>query len=473
MTATTAATATIAGRLERLPFTSWHWRIIGIALICWLAEAIDIGLTGATIPSLRANFNLSGTEVGLLGTSTTITIVIFLFIAGPLIDHFGKRQVMLAALLIFGISTIATTFSPSFAVVIALRIVAGMGLGMLFTVPYQIIVEMVPASIRGASVGSVNAVLNLGYFSNLLAASFIIPAFGWRPMYLLGGLGLVAFLIAWWFLPESPRWLEAKGRHDEADAVMNDIEATVERASGKPLPPPKPDVRIAPRSAPSAALREMFRGALLWRTIWLWAVVSCLWSTFYLFSIYLPTMLNSQGMALGSALLTAAVVNAVPIPTHLVGAWLLEKVGRKITIATYAGIAIVGVVIFALASTYAVALFGASLGLGFMAATFSFTKLVAAEQYPTRLRGSGTTFAEAVGRGIAGVLVPFFIGDLIVNRGIPVACALVFGLGVIGIVLYVAFARETRGATLEELEEAAVVPDGAIATAAEGGLRTS
>jgi inositol transporter-like SP family MFS transporter len=130
-------------------------------------------------------------------------------------------------------------------------------------------------------------------------------------------------------------------------------------------------------------------------------------------------------------------------------------------------------VIFALASTYAVALFGASLGLGFMAATFSFTKLVAAEQYPTRLRGSGTTFAEAVGRGIAGVLVPFFIGDLIVNRGIPVACALVFGLGVIGIVLYVAFARETRGATLEELEEAAVVQDGAIATAAEGGLRTS
>src|ERR1700742_180555 len=459
MTTETVVAGTIASRLERLPFTFWHWRIIGIALICWLAEAIDIGLTGATIPSLRSAFNLTGTQVGLLGTSTTITIVIFLFIAGPLIDHFGNRQVLFAALLIFGISTIATTFSPSFAVVIALRIVAGIGLGMLFTVPYQIIVEMVPASVRGLSVGAVNAVLNLGYFSNLLAASFIIPALGWRPMYLLGALGLVVFVIAWWLLPESPRWLEAKGRHGEAEAVMNAIEVTVERSYGKPLPQPRRDLRIAPRGASTTALGEMFRGALLWRTIWLWIVVSCLWSTFYLFSIYLPTMLNSQGMALGSALLTAAVVNAAPIPTHLVGAWLLEKIGRRFTVTIYAGISLVGVVVFALADTYAAALFGASLALGFMAAAFSFTKLVAAEQYPTRLRGSGTTFTEAVGRGIAGVLVPFFTGDLIVNRGVTAACALAVGLGIVGIVLYVSFARETRGTTLEELEEAFIAPD--------------
>jgi putative MFS transporter len=466
MTANAVVAGTIASRLERLPFTSWHWRIIGICLICWLAEAIDIGLTGATIPSLRSDFHLTGAEVGLLGTSTTITIVIFLIIAGPLIDHFGKRQVLLAALLIFGIATIATTFSPSFAVVIALRIVAGIGLGMLFTIPYQIIVEMVPASVRGLSVGAVNAVLNLGYFSNLLAASFIIPAMGWRPMYLLGALGLVAFVIAWWLLPESPRWLEAKGRHDEAEAVLKTIEVTVERSYGKPLPQPRQDLRIAARTGSTTALREMFSGALLWRTIWLWIVVSCLWSTFYLFSIYLPTMLNSQGMALGSALLTAAVVNAAPIPTHLLGAWLLEKIGRKITVATYAGIALVGVVVFAMASNYAAALFGASLALGFMAAAFSFTKLVAAEQYPTRLRGSGTTFTEAVGRGIAGVLVPFVTGDLIVNRGITAACALTIGLGIIGIILYVTFARETRGTTLEELEEFAAAPDAGVAEVA-------
>jgi MFS transporter, putative metabolite:H+ symporter len=451
MTTETVAACTIASRLERLPFTNWHWRLIGIALICWLAEAIDIGLSGATIPSLRSSFHLSAAQVGLLGTSTTITIVIFLFIAGPLIDRYGKRRVLLAGLLIFGISTIATAFAPSFEAIILLRILAGMGLGMLFTVPYQIIVEMVPAGVRGLSVGAVNAVLNLGYFSNLVAASLIIPAFGWRPMYFLGGLGLVAFLIAWRFLPESPRWLEAKGRHDEAEAVLSAIEATVARSYGRPLPLPKRDVRIVPGGR-RAALREMFSGRLLWRTLWLWVVVSCLWSTFYLFSIYLPTMLHSEGMALGSALMTAAVVNAAPLPTHLLGAWLLETIGRRVTIATYAGISLVGVVIFALANSYAAALLGAALGLGFMAAAFSFTKLVAAEQYPTSLRGTGTTFTEAVGRGIAGILVPFVSADLIINHGIPAASALAIGLGVVGLILYVSFARETRGTILEDLE---------------------
>jgi putative MFS transporter len=168
-------------------------------------------------------------------------------------------------------------------------------------------------------------------------------------------------------------------------------------------------------------------------------------------------------MALGSALLTAAVVNAVPIPTHLVGAWLLEKIGRRITIGTYAGISIAGVVIFSLANSYGVALFGAALGLGFMAAAFSFTKLVAAEQYPTRLRGSGTTFTEAVGRGISGVLVPFVSGNLIINRGVPAASALAIGLGIVGLLLYVSFARETRGTILEDLDEASIIPAVAVA----------
>src|ERR1700744_3831851 len=131
---------------------------------------------------------------------------------------------------------------------------------------------MVPASVRGLSVGAVNAVLNLGYFSNLLAASFIIPAMGWRPMYLLGAMGLVAFVIAWWLLPESPRWLEAKGRRSEAEAGMDAIEATVERAYGKPLPQPRQDLSAAVRSGSTTSLGEMFSGALLWRTIWLWVV---------------------------------------------------------------------------------------------------------------------------------------------------------------------------------------------------------
>ena len=442
----------VASRMERLPFTLWHWRLLAVLIICWLAEAIDIGLSGATIPSLQSSFNLTASGVGVVGTATTLTIVLALFAAGPVIDRYGKRRVLLAGLLIFGTSTIATAFSPSIEVVIGLRIIAGIGLGLLFTIPYQIIVEMVPAHVRGASVGAINATLNLGYFGNLLAASFIIPSFGWRPMYLLGAVGLIACLIAWRALPESPRWLEVNGRHEEAELALTNIELAVARSYRKPLPEPRRDVLAMP-SRRRASLGELLEGKLLWRTIWLWSVVSCLWSPFYLFTIYLPTMLHQEGLALGDALLTSAVVNAVPIPTHLLGAWLLEKVGRRVTITTYAGISIVGVFIFAFAGNYTAALIGAALGLGFMAAAFSFTKLVAAEQYPTRLRGSGTTFTEAVGRGIAGIVIPLVSAGLIINRGVPAASALAIGLGIIGLILYGVFSRETRGSVLEDLDE--------------------
>ena len=443
---------TVASRMERLPFTHWHWRLLAVLSICWLAEAIDIGLSGATIPSLKSDFGLTASGVGLVGTATTITIVIALFVAGPVIDRYGKRRVLIIGLLVFGVSTIMTAFSPSIEVVIGLRIVAGVGLGLLFTIPYQIIVEMVPTKVRGASVGAVNGVLNLGYFGNLLAASFIIPSFGWRPMYLLGAVGLFACFIAWRTLPESPRWLEAKGRHEEAEITLAKLELAVARSYRKPLPEPARGVETITgrRRAP---LGELFKGKLRWRTIWLWTVVSCLWSPFYLFSIYLPTMLVQEGLALSDALLTAAVVNAVPIPTHILGAWLLEKVGRRLTITTYAGISVVGVFIFAFVRSYPAAFVGAALGLGFMAAAFSFTKLVAAEQYPTRLRGSGTTFTEAIGRGIAGIVVPLVLSGLIINHGVPAASTLAIALGIIGLILYAAFARETRGVVLEDLDE--------------------
>ena len=100
----------------------------------------------------------------------------------------------------------------------------------------------------------------------------------------LTGIGRATALA---FAQEGAR-IVVSGRRDEAEAEMNAIEQTVERSYGKPLPQPKHDLRIVPQNGRTAALREMFRGALLWRTIWLWIVVSCLWSTFYLFSIYLP-----------------------------------------------------------------------------------------------------------------------------------------------------------------------------------------
>jgi MFS transporter, putative metabolite:H+ symporter len=456
-----------AARIERLPFSRWHWGIIGLAIITWLTEAIDIGLTGATIPSLKTQFGLSAEEVGLVATATTLGIVLALLAAGYLIDQYGKRNVLTFGMVLFGFATVAVAAARSISWVIVLRFAAGIGLGMVFTIPYQIVAEFLPANVRGMSIGGINAVLNLGYFANLLVASAVIPAFGWRPMYAFGGVSLVAVIFVWRFLPESPRWLEVKGHHSDADRLMTLIEARVVRSCGQPLPTVQSRLPVI-ESGGRVPLTEMFQGRLLWRTVWLWVVVSCLWSMFYLFSIYLPTMLKERGYALGSALLTAAFVNAAPIPTHLAGAWLLEAVGRKVTIAAYGFLALIGVTIFMFSKSHLGSLAGASLALGFMAATGSFMKLVGVEQYPTRLRGTGTTAMEAVARGIAGVIVPFFIPSILATEGVRGAGLLVLLLGIVGLALYVAFAQETRGIALEHLDPALVERDRDV-----GGRRTT
>ena len=442
-----------AARLERLPFSRWHWGLLVLVIITWLTEAIDIGLTGATIPSLKTQFGLTPPQIGLIATATTIGIVLALLVAGPSMDRYGKRKVLITGMLIFGLATVAVAGAPSFPAVVTLRFLAGLGLGLVFTIPYQMVAEFVPAGVRGLSIGGINAVLNLGYFANLLVAAAIIPAFGWRPMYLFGGISLIALIFVWRFLPESPRWLEVKGRHEEADALLERIEQSVAREHGGTLPPVKSGLVVI-ESPGRVPIREMFQGRFLWRTIWLWAVAACLWSTFYLFQIYLPVMLKSEGYTLAGALFTAAIVNAAPLPTHLIGAWLLDAKGRKVTISSYAALALVGVLVFAFSHTYVSALIGACMALGFMAAAFSFSKLVAAEQYPTRLRGTGTAAFEAVGRGMAGVVVPLYIPGILATNGVVGANMLVLGLGIVGLVLYVAFAKETRGIELERLDPA-------------------
>ena len=277
-------------------------------------------------------------------------------------------------------------------------------------------------------------------------------------MYVIGGVSLISLIFEWIFLPESPRWLEAKGRYGEANELLDSIERKVEHYRGAPLPEPETsrDLSIAGRPDEQIGvlqgIREIFKGELLRRTLVLWVSVSCLWSTWYLFGLYLPQMFHAQGLELGSALLAAAIANAAPIPTHLVGAWLLEKWGRKWTIGLYALIALSGVVIFALADSYIVGVVGASLAFGFMAAAFSFQKLFGAENYPTTLRGTGTTWNEAVGRGIAGVAIPFVLSFLLASGGVLAPSALVLVLGVIGLFVFLRYAQETRGMTLEQLE---------------------
>src|SRR5258706_843645 len=158
------------------------------------------------------------------------------FGTGFLGDRYGRLFSYQFNLLVFGLASMAAAFAPNMTVLIACRFIMGVGLGAENVVGYSTMTEFVPARSRGRWLGLMAVCVVTGLPVSLLVASFVVPVFGWRAMFVIGGIGA---LIVWYLrknLPESPRWLEAVGRKEEAEALMQNIEREAER--GRPLPPP-------------------------------------------------------------------------------------------------------------------------------------------------------------------------------------------------------------------------------------------
>jgi MFS transporter, putative metabolite:H+ symporter len=197
-------------------------------------DGFDIYLAGTVLGvTLKTGFSTLPQNATFI-SATFVGMMLGSFGTGFLGDRYGRRFTYQFNLLIFGLASLAAAFAPSMAVLIACRFVMGVGLGAENVVGYGTMTEFVPARSRGKWSGFTTVCVVMGLPISLLVASLLIPQFGWRSMFVLGGIGA---LIVWYLrksLPESPRWLEAVGRTDEAEALMQSIER--EAAQGQPLP---------------------------------------------------------------------------------------------------------------------------------------------------------------------------------------------------------------------------------------------
>ena len=229
------ARGTNAGaRLDRLPIGSFHRRILWLIGLGMFLDACDIYLAGGVLGSLvksgwsdlaaNARF-MSATFLGMLcGT----------FAAGWVGDRFGRRTSYQVNLMLFGLASVAAAFAPNMAVLIALRFVMGIGMGAEIVVGYSSLAEFMPRAKRGRYVALLSMVTNLAVPVTGLGGAWLIPLIGWRWLFAIVGAGA---LIVWALrknMPESPRWLESRGRTAEAEAMLAAIEA--EAARSGPLP---------------------------------------------------------------------------------------------------------------------------------------------------------------------------------------------------------------------------------------------
>jgi putative MFS transporter len=451
-----AAALGIGERIERLPKTWWTYKVLLLCSLAWLIEAFDIGLVGVILPTLRELWSLQPAHVSQLAVASTIGIVIGVIPSGIMADRIGRKRVLMLGMAWSTTLTLLCALAPSIGWLVALRFLAGLGMGAMFPLPYAMMSEFVPSRTRGAFTGIMDSLLSAGYFISPLLGALIIPNMspdaGWRTLFALGGLPVLYVLVIAKFLPESPRWYEIKGRHEEAERLMSAIERSVERESGRPLPPIG---RITPVvvSKERVPIRTLFSPEYRTRTVMCWLALGCTFFIFYSIQVFMPSVVTQMGFSLTSAFIFTSIIVGASIPGKIVEAWLVERWGRKPVIIWFTMIAVVCAFAFGFLNSAA-----AVLAIGIVMSFFGIgmnpaVKIYVAENYPTRIRATGVATAEAVGRLISGVLAPACFPFLLAGGGVAVAYSFVGALGLVGVAAVAVFGTETKGRTLEQISQ--------------------
>jgi MFS transporter, putative metabolite:H+ symporter len=368
------------------------------------------------------------------------------FATGFLGDRYGRRFTYQFNLLLFGIASLGAAFAPDMTILIAYRFVMGFGLGAENVVGYSTMTEFVPARSRGKWLGFTTVCVVTGLPVALLVASLVVPNFGWRAMFVLGGIGA---LIVWYMrksLPESPRWLEAVGRTDEAEALMQSIER--EAAQGKPLPAPA----AASTVAVSGELASLFTAPLLSRMIVGSVCLITINTLLYGFVTWLPVFFIKQGLSVatsfGYSLLMAL---GAPIGSAI-GAFTADSWGRKPTIIGASIITVaLGIVYPMVSDPVLLPAVGFALTVPIYMLVALLFGIYIPELFPTEVRLRAAGIVNTLGRG-ATIVTPFLVVMLFEARGVAGVMSLMIGLLVVQIITVWAFGIEPRHRSLEELK---------------------
>ena len=232
-------------RLDRLPISSFHKRIFWLIGAGMFFDGYDLyvgtSVLGATLSTKFSTLAQNAQFVSFTFFGMTVGALV----AGFLGDAYGRRFTYQINLLLFGIASLAAAVAPSMEWLIAARFLMGLGLGAEIVVGYSSLTEFVPPASRGRWLSFMAMIVVSGLPATTLLGSILIPLVGWRAMFVIAGVGA---LFVWYMrkaLPESPRWLESKGRMAEAEALVASIEKECGFA-GEPLPRPAAPTRILP-----------------------------------------------------------------------------------------------------------------------------------------------------------------------------------------------------------------------------------
>ena len=441
----------VVARLERLPLSSWQIKTRVIVGTATFFDAFDALAIAFILPAIIPLWQMKPADIGWLISMGYVGQLVGALVGGWLAERFGRRPVIVASILWFGLLSIACAFAWDYNSLLIMRTLQGLGLGAEVPVAATYISELAKARGRGRFVLLFELVFPVGILMAALLGRWIVPHLGWQYMFYIGGLPALLALFMMRLMPESPRWLASRGRMDAAKTTLVDIEGRVQRATGAPLPPVV-DMNVT-LSSKRASWSDLFQGIYAKRTIVLWICWFATYLANYGLTTWLPSVYQQVfKLPIEQALSYGLISNILGLASSVACALLIDKVGRRLWFtAAFGGSAIALLTLWVIGPTTPERVLICST-LSFMCvSTLSLAMyLYTSEMYPTRVRALGTGAATAWLR-IASIIGPITVGTLVATGGLGTVFGLFGAVVLVAAIVILAFGTETKGKVLEDV----------------------
>ena len=439
----------VSDRLDRLPTSWFHTKILLVAALSLLFDTLDTAVTGFVLASLRTAWHFDAKTIGVVSAIGLSGYLVGSAICGFVADHIGRKKTILFTLILYSIFSAGRGFCNTIGVFAFLNFFTWFFVGAESSTVPPYLAELWPARTRGKLVGWMMGFFGAGIAMSAVWSLMIIPTLGWRwTLFLTAPFALVGGVMRW-VLPESPRWLIRAGRPSDAENVLMRIEHEVEKSNSRPLPAVVPGRSVQEPSTSRVDPRDLLGKSYRRITLMLWAAWFAEYGVLYTYQIFLPTILAAEGRSIVKSFGYSVVIYSSVIPGYVLGGYVVEWLDRKYTILiSFVSIAAFGTLFGHSQSPVQIMTF-AGLTVFFLSLGSTAIYTYTPELHPTEIRATAMGIASAWGR-VGAVTMLLVFGHFFATMGKSLLFLLIDPVLIVAVIVVMWLGPSTRGQPLRE-----------------------
>lgn len=419
---------------------------VGLAMVF---DGFDYMIVSFTMPQITEEMQLGFIATGSLASFSLLGMLIGGFLSGYLADRFGRKHVMNVSIMIYALLTVPIFFVHTYDAFAVCRILSGIGVGAVIPLSVTIVSEYAPTKHRGVFVTMTKTFMMLGWVLAGLTAMYVVPNFGWRMCYLIGGFPFLYGILMHFIMPESVQWLLSKGRTTEALKIVNRINDTLDapKEGGYTA-----DEILIPEAEKGGQLRQVVSKKYLKVTVGIWLVAFTTCALSYGLTNWMPTILLQSGYSVSASYGYTTLMNLLGCAGAVVAGVAADRLGRirSAYVAFFlAGLSVVFTAVFGFGGLMIVACIFMGFAINY---AYMSPAPITIEAYPTGIRATGQACVTTVAR-IGGFITPMVIGGALASGSTFSTVLVVF---LVPLCLAALFTKlliktETKGVAMEDL----------------------